>query len=94
MRYRYLDDFRRGISVFAIFSHGIAVLGTPPPPPPNVPLLRNRSNMSFNKTAEIKAGQFVKKEEVSKWEIFINHKFNLFSEMLKYDYNYNIDGET
>ena len=33
MRYRYLDDFRRGISVFAIFSYGIAVLGTP-----NVPL--------------------------------------------------------
>ena len=35
MRYRYLDDFRRGIAVFAIFSYGIAVLGTPPP---NVPL--------------------------------------------------------
>ena len=33
MGYRYLDDFRRGISVFAIFSYGIAVLGTP-----NVPL--------------------------------------------------------
>ena len=33
MRYRYLDDFRRGISVFAIFSYGIAVLH-----PPNVPL--------------------------------------------------------
>ena len=33
MRYRYLVDFRRGISVFAIFSYGIAVLGTP-----NVPL--------------------------------------------------------
>ena len=29
MRYRYLDDFPRGISVFAIFSYGIAVLGTP-----------------------------------------------------------------
>lgn len=29
MRYRYLDDFRRGISVFAIFSYGIAVLDTP-----------------------------------------------------------------
>ena len=28
MRYRYLDDFRRGISVFAIFFYGIAVLGT------------------------------------------------------------------
>ena len=36
MRYRCLDDFPRGISVFAIFSNGIAVLGTPPPP--NVPL--------------------------------------------------------
>ena len=34
MRYRYLDDFRRGILVFAIFSYGIAVLGTPQCPPP------------------------------------------------------------
>ena len=34
MRYRYLDDFRRGISVFAIFSYCIAVLGTPQCPPP------------------------------------------------------------
>ena len=33
MRYRYLDDFRRGISVFAIFSYSIAVLGTPQCPP-------------------------------------------------------------
>ena len=33
MRYRYLDDFRRGISVFAIFSYGIAVLGTSQCPP-------------------------------------------------------------
>ena len=33
MRYRYLDDFQRGISIFAIFSYGFAVLG-----PPNVPL--------------------------------------------------------
>ena len=37
MRYRYLDDFRRGISVFAIFSYGIAVLGTPQSPPPKTP---------------------------------------------------------
>ena len=33
MRYRYLDDFRRGISVFAIFSYCISVLGTPQCPP-------------------------------------------------------------
>ena len=33
MGYRYLDDFRRGISVSAIFSYGIAVLGTPQCPP-------------------------------------------------------------
>ena len=33
MRYRYLDDFLRGISLFAIFSYGIAVLGTPQCPP-------------------------------------------------------------
>ena len=29
MLYRHLDDFRRGIAVFAIFSYGIAVLGSP-----------------------------------------------------------------
>ena len=34
MGYRYLDDYLRGISVFAIFSYGIAVLGTPQCPPP------------------------------------------------------------
>ena len=33
MRYRYLDNFRRGISVFAIFSDGVTVLGTPQCPP-------------------------------------------------------------
>ena len=33
MRYGYLDDFRRSISVFAIFSYGNAVLGTPPMSP-------------------------------------------------------------
>ena len=33
MGYRYLDDFRRGISVFDIFSYGIAALGTPQCPP-------------------------------------------------------------
>ena len=35
MRYRYLlDDFRRGISVFAIvFCYGIAILGIPQCPP-------------------------------------------------------------
>ena len=31
MRYRYFVDFRHGISVFANFSNGIAVLATPPP---------------------------------------------------------------
>ena len=34
MRYGYLDGFRRGISVFAIFSYGNEVLGTPQCPPP------------------------------------------------------------
>ena len=29
MRYRYFVDFRHGIAVFANFSYGIAVLGTP-----------------------------------------------------------------
>ena len=36
MRYRYLVDFRRGISVFVIFSYGIAVLVTPPMSPSTV----------------------------------------------------------
>ena len=37
MRYRYLDDFPRGISVFAIFFfYGIAVLGNPMSPSMNV----------------------------------------------------------
>ena len=40
MRYRYLVDLRRGISVFAIFSYGIAVLGTPQCPP--------LTNLTFN----------------------------------------------
>ena len=47
MRYRYLDDFRHGISVFAIFSYGIAVLGTP-----NVPL-RHCLHSVANKNARI-----------------------------------------
>ena len=34
MRYRYLDDFQHGISVFHIFSYSIAVLGTPQCLPP------------------------------------------------------------
>ena len=34
MQYRYFVDFRYGISVFAIFSYGVAVLGTPQSPPP------------------------------------------------------------
>ena len=33
MRYRYFVDFRHGIAVFANFSYGIAVLGTPPMSP-------------------------------------------------------------
>ena len=40
MRYRYLVDLRRGISVFAIFSYGIAVLGTPQCPPHSSVTLR------------------------------------------------------
>ena len=42
MRYGYLDDFRRGISVFAIFSYGIAVLGTPHCPPPSAEVETNK----------------------------------------------------
>ena len=46
MRYRYLDDFRRGISVFAIFSYGIAVLGTPQCPPHTIwGLFRERTTL-------------------------------------------------
>ena len=46
MRYRYLDDLRRRISVFAIFSYGI---GTPPPPP-NVPLVVAHSSSTLFST--------------------------------------------
>ena len=53
MRYRYLDNFRRGISVFAIFSYGIAVLGSPPP---NVPLLT--CNATFESNALRKCNTF------------------------------------
>ena len=34
MQYRYFVDFWHGFSVFANFSYGIAVLGTPQRPPP------------------------------------------------------------
>ena len=52
MRYRYLDDFRRRISVFAIFSYGTVVVGTPQCPPPNqagsgFPLLFPKKMLSF-----------------------------------------------
>ena len=42
MRYRYLDDFRR-----AVFSYGIAVLGTPQCSP-HVPLDAVFSQISLN----------------------------------------------
>ena len=35
MGYRYLDDFQRGISVFAIFSYGYCGIGYPPMSPSN-----------------------------------------------------------
>ena len=44
MRYQYFVDFWHGISVFANFSYGFAVLGTlsnAPPPPPSMALLSN-----------------------------------------------------
>ena len=41
MRYQYFVDFWLGISVFANFSQGIAVLGTPSNAPPSVALLSN-----------------------------------------------------
>ena len=48
MRYRYLDDFRRGISVFAIISYGIAVLGTPQCPPRlGIPIDRVPTSKSY-----------------------------------------------
>ena len=49
MRYRYLDDFRRGISVFAIFSYGIAVLDTPQCPPPRARDNKQRRRISPEK---------------------------------------------
>ena len=56
MRYRYLDDFGRGISVFAIFSYGIAVLGTPQCPPPITLHFRDRRgavSLRYSNRAEI-----------------------------------------
>ena len=49
MRYGYLDDFRRSISVFAIFSYGKAVLGYPP----NVPLQRQKTTRENTGWAEL-----------------------------------------
>ena len=43
MRYRYLDDLRRRISVFAIFSYGIGN-------PPNVPLVVAHSSSTLFST--------------------------------------------
>ena len=34
MRYQYFGDFWHGVLVFANFSYGIMVLGTPQCPPP------------------------------------------------------------
>ena len=53
MRYRYLDDFRRGISVFAIFSYGIAVLGTPQCPPPECVLINGLTRFKAPISEEI-----------------------------------------
>ena len=49
MRYRYFVHFRHGISVFANFSYGIAVLGTL-----NVPLLRNGGRNIISMQVKIK----------------------------------------
>ena len=46
MRYRYFVHFRHGISVFANFSYGIAVLGTPQCPPSNEHLQNYKSTGS------------------------------------------------
>ena len=60
MRYRYLVDLRRGISVFAIFSYGIAVLGTPQCPPHNDILALWRLRPMFTQAA-LRASVFVLK---------------------------------
>ena len=49
MRYRYLNDFGRRISVFAIFSYGIAVLGTPQCPPQITILLTDDQQLQDQK---------------------------------------------
>ena len=49
MRYRYLDDFQSDISEFAVFSYGIAVLGTPLMPPSlyvTIPQNKRKSNVN------------------------------------------------
>ena len=62
MRYRYLDDFPRGILVFAIFSYGIAVLGTPPPP--NVPLYQRAGRHSSQSPRNRKPAMYCRPKDL------------------------------
>ena len=65
MRYRYLVDFRRGISVFVIFSYGIAVLGTPQCPPPYY--FASQSNIhSYNTRSSSRGDYYVKHSRLDK----------------------------
>ena len=50
MRYRYLDDFQSDISEFAVFSYGIAVLGSPQCPPHyTLPYPKTKGNEMWTK---------------------------------------------
>ena len=61
MRYRYLDNFRRGISVFVIFSYGIALLVTPQCPPPDREYARRSSQARSTRGQENEAWALYKK---------------------------------
>ena len=68
MRYRYLDDFQRSISVFAIFSYGIAVLGTPQCPPPVSTDFQTKIWVLFKFSAScLFLKRSVKTSEISAW---------------------------
>ena len=92
MRYRYLDDFRRGISVFAIFSYGIAVLGTPQCPPqdskgPQTNMPKNVGFIETRSTFEC----FQRKRSISTFKVDPSSANNILQEQLICAENWPLD---
>ena len=59
MRYRHFVDFRHGISVFANFCYGTAVLGTPKCPPHFV-----SKEIQLNNPADLSAMKALRHKQV------------------------------